>query len=78
VRERAPLRDAAREELLQLLVHNFAHLRRRVAGLRCHDDLKAAVETLAVVERTHILRDLHVVHEALVEAGILVAREHVG
>ena len=60
-----------------LLVHELRHRGRRVTGLRRHDDLETAVEPLAVVERAHVLRDLHVVHESLVQARVLVAREHV-
>src|SRR6185503_8558398 len=62
----------------ELLVDHGIELRRGMTGTRRRDDLELAAERGRSLKCRHVLRDLQVVNEPLVEPRILAAREHGG
>ena len=49
-----------------------------MAGARGGDDVEAAAEGVAILNRVHVLRDLEVIDEARVEAAVFASCEDVG
>src|SRR5688572_5490622 len=71
------LGDPPRAHLSNLFVDELCHAGRRLPRFRGYRHAEHPVEPAADLKRTHVLRDLHLVDETLVQARILVPRQHV-
>src|SRR6185436_4889959 len=63
-------------QTFELLVDDLQQLRGRMAGASGGDDLELAAECARLLIRRHVLGNLHVVDETLVESRVLAACEH--